>query len=97
MTKASPWRGVRLRRTTAAADPDSASRPVSLPAAWEPRAAAALAALAPGSGAAALEAAAAAWIGPLAARAAEAGIAMPLGEALHRLLLTRRGAPESAI
>ncbi|MDE2576388.1 MAG: TSCPD domain-containing protein, partial [Rhodospirillales bacterium] len=29
--------------------------------------------------------------------AAEAGIAMPLGEALHRLLLTRRGAPEPAI
>ena len=39
---ASAWRGVRMRRTTAAGDPDAVARQVALPAAWEQRAAEAL-------------------------------------------------------
>jgi ribonucleoside-diphosphate reductase alpha chain len=85
------WRGVRLRRLAAAADPDAAPRPVTLPAAWEDRAAAALAALAPGSGPAVLETAAEAWIGPIAARAPE------LAAPLHALLRRRRGAPGPSV
>ncbi|MDA8250066.1 MAG: TSCPD domain-containing protein [Rhodospirillales bacterium] len=81
------WRGVRLRRVAAAAEPDAAPRQVALPAAWDDRAAAALAALVPGRGPAALEPAANAWIGPIAAAAPD------LAAPLHALLRTRRGAP----
>ena len=90
------WRGVRLRRTMAAADPDSAPRQVALPAAWDQRAAEALAALAPGEGAASAAALAEAWVRPIAERARRAGMLDDrsqdtLGTALHALLLTRRG------
>ena len=44
------WHGVRMRRTEASPDPDSAPRCVTLPASWEDPAAAALAALGPGKG-----------------------------------------------
>ena len=85
------WRGVRLRRLSAAADPDSAPRYVSLPAAWEDSAAEALAALAQGHGPASLESAADAWIGPIALRARLAGWGGgDLAHDLHELLLTRR-------
>lgn len=97
--KAHPiWHGVRLRRLAIGADPDAAPRLVSLPAAWEDSAAAALAWLAPGQGPVALPTAAAAWIAPLAARAAPAAAdTPPLAERLNQLLLRRRAAPEVAL
>ena len=85
------WRGVRLRRTLAAAEPDAPPRPVTLPAAWDDRAAAALAALVPGQGPAALENAAEGWIGPVSADFPA------LAERLHELLRTRRGAPGASL
>jgi ribonucleoside-diphosphate reductase alpha chain len=89
------WRGVRMRRTSAAGDPDGVARPVALPAAWEQRAAEALAGLAPGEGAVSVAAAAEAWIRPVAERARRAGMQEDrgrdaLGEALHGLLAARR-------
>src|SRR6185437_5351922 len=63
------WHGIRMRRTLAAADPDSPPRPVTLPAAWDDTSAAALAALVPGAAPVILAHAAAAWIEPVAARA----------------------------
>jgi hypothetical protein len=91
------WRGVRLRHALAAADADAAPRPVTLPAAWDDAAAAALATLAPGKGPAVLERAAAGWIGPIAARAGAAGLDPALEERLHRLLRVRRGAPAAPV
>ena len=90
------WRGVRMRRTMAAADPDSQPRQVALPAAWEQRAAEALAGLAPGDGSVSASAAAEAWVRPVAERARRAGLQEDrshdlLGEALHGLLVARRG------
>jgi hypothetical protein len=91
------WQGVRMRRLSAAADPDADPRLVSLPAAWGEGAAAALAALAPGRGPVALDAAAEAWIRPIATLAQRAGIELPLSERLHGLLRDRRGAPDAAV
>ncbi|MBV9537530.1 MAG: TSCPD domain-containing protein, partial [Acidisphaera sp.] len=79
------WHGVRLCTIAAAADPDSVSREVRLPALWEESAAAALAAMLPGRDAVSLIAAAEAWIG----RLDDADLA----DRLRVLLLTRRGAP----
>ena len=89
------WRGVRMRRTLAAADPDSAPRQVALPAAWEQRAAEALAGLATGEGSVSVSTAAETWIRPVAERARRAGLQEnrsqdTLGEALHALLANRR-------
>ena len=42
-TTSGPWRGVRMRRVAAGADPDAPPRPSRMPAAWDDRAAAALA------------------------------------------------------
>jgi len=92
-----PWRGVRMRRTMAAPDPDAEPRPVTIVATWDERAAAALAALVPGAGPAYLELAAEAWIGPLAERARQAGFAHDLGARLRSLLLMRRGAPTAPV
>jgi len=91
------WRGVRMRRMAAVADPDAAPRQVALPASWEQAAGDALAALAPGLGAVSLPSAAEAWIGPVGARARRAGIAEDLGDALHALLAARRGAPAEPV
>ena len=73
MTKAGPgtgamagWRGVRMRTLRIGADAEAPMRSVTVPADWNDEAAAALARLAPGSGATSLAAAAAAWIEPLA-------------------------------
>jgi ribonucleoside-diphosphate reductase alpha chain len=87
------WQGVRMRRVMAAMDPDAAPRLVTLPAAWDDTAAAALAGLAPGDGPVSLAAAADDWIRPVADRALRAGLEMPLAERLHRMLLLRHGAP----
>lgn len=91
------WQGVRMRKGVAAADPDAAPRRVILPAAWDDRASAALAALVPGDGPAVLERAASAWIDPIAERAHRAGLELPVSEGLHGLLLARRGAPGAAV
>ncbi|GAA0574079.1 hypothetical protein GCM10009416_11000 [Craurococcus roseus] len=86
-TRGTLWDGVALRRTRAAADPDSPPRAIALPAAWDEGAAAALASLAPGAGPASLPRSAEAWI----ARAADG--APDLAETLRALLLSRRGCP----
>src|SRR6476660_7213975 len=91
------WQGVRVRRVTVGADPDAAPRLVTLPAAWDDMAAAALAGLAPGEGPVMLAAAADAWIRPVAERARRAGLEAPLSERLHRMLLLRHGAPSAPI
>ena len=91
------WHGVRMRRVEVGADPDSAVRRVTLPALWNDSAAAGLAVLAPGDRPVALPTAAESWIGPLAERAREAGIAPDAAESLHQLLLERRGAPLAEI
>ena len=96
MTTTRTWRGVRMRETEAGADPDAPPRPLSLPAAWDDRAAEALAALAPGEGRMSLPRAADAWIRPVATRAREAGDPA-LADRLHALLLHRRAAPTMAI
>ncbi len=86
-----------MRRVTAGADADAPPRQVTLPAAWDDRAAAALAELAPGNGPATLAAAAEAWIAPIAERALRAGLESPLAERLHRMLLLRHGAPSLSV
>ena len=83
---------MRMRETEAGADPDAPPRPLTLPAAWDDRAAAALSALAPGEGRATLPRAADGWIRPVATRAREAGDPA-LADRLHALLLHRRAAP----
>jgi ribonucleoside-diphosphate reductase alpha chain len=91
------WHGVRMRRVVAGADPDAAPRLITLPAAWDDTAAAAIAALASGDGPVSLALAAEAWIRPIAHRAQLAGIEAPLAERLHRLLLHRQGAPAACV
>jgi len=91
------WRGVRMRRIAAAADADAAPRLVTLPAAWDDGAAQALAGLAPGTGPVLLAEAADAWIRPVVARMSRVGVAAPLAERLHALLLHRRGAPTEPV
>ncbi|HEY4043462.1 MAG TPA: TSCPD domain-containing protein [Rhodopila sp.] len=86
-----------MRRTEASPDPDSTPRAVTLPAAWDDSAAAALSALLPGAGSLSVTSAAHAWIVPIAAAATKAGFDMPLADRLHRLLLLRRGAPTEAV
>lgn len=78
------WHGTRTRRIEIGADPDSPLRLVTLPAAWDDRAAAALASLAPGAGAVSLAGAAASW---------STGLGPDLEKRVLRLLLLRRGAP----
>jgi hypothetical protein len=96
------WEGVALRRTRAGADPDAPPRSIALPAAWEEDAAAALAALLPGSRPVSLPSAAEAWIARLVRAGTRAGLldaagARHLAEGLRALLLTRRGAPGAEV
>jgi ribonucleoside-diphosphate reductase alpha chain len=85
------WRGVRMRRVLAAADPESAPRVITLPVGWDDGAAAALAALLPGRAPVSLMAAAEAWIVPLGAGGTG------LDERLRLLLIARRAAPTRAV
>ncbi|WP_137181823.1 TSCPD domain-containing protein [Roseomonas sp. AR75] len=97
------WDGIPLQRVRAAPDPDSPSRAVALPVAWDEEEAAALAAIAPGSGPVVLPRLAEAWITPLAERGrqlrilADATEARAFTEGLRALLLSRRGAPGLAL
>ena len=91
------WQGVRMRRVMTGADPDATMRQVTLPAAWDDAAAAALAGLVPGDGPVALAVAADEWIRPVADRALRAGLETPLAERLHRMLLLRHGAPTASV
>ena len=86
-----------MRKIALGADPDQPLRALTLPAAWDDFAAAALAELAPGTKAAHLALAADAWVRPIADRARRAGIEMPLEDRLHALLLHRQGAPTDDI
>jgi ribonucleoside-diphosphate reductase alpha chain len=101
MSKIKSWHGVRTRSVEARPDPDSAPRRVVIPAAWDDRAAEALAAIAPGSSAVVLEDAAQTWIGPIADRAEASGLAGLLGsnlaDELHQLLIARKGVPHDTI
>jgi len=97
MNSSKPWQGVRMRTVAAAPDPDAPPRRVTHPVAWDHRAAAALAALAPGAGPVSLEAAAGAWIRPIDKRARDAGIEAKLAARLHAMLLSRRGAPTAPL
>jgi hypothetical protein len=94
-----PWRGVRMRTTEAApaTDPDADARLITLAFTWDDRAAAALAALAPGRGAVSLQQAAESWLRPIAERGQQAGLSFDLGARLRTLLLTRRGAPTAPL
>ena len=85
-----------MRETEVGADPDAPPRALTLPAAWDDRAAAALAALAPGDGRTTLPRAADTWIRPVALRARDAGDPALAGR-LHALLLHRRAAPTTPI
>jgi hypothetical protein len=95
------WRGVRMRRALATAEPDAPPRQVTLPAAWDDVAASGLAELAPGGGPTTLAEAAESWIAPVAEAASRAGLDaslhLGLADRLHRMLLLRRGAPGPAI
>jgi ribonucleoside-diphosphate reductase alpha chain len=93
------WQGVRLREVNAAAEVDDAPRRVTLPAPWDDASAAAVAALAPPSGAVSLPDLAEAWI-RCAARAAECratGAGADHASRLEQALIARRGAPSSAV
>jgi ribonucleoside-diphosphate reductase alpha chain len=82
------WHGTRTRRIEIGADQDSPLRLVTLPAAWEDHAAAALAALAPGTGPVTLAGASATWA---------SGLGPDLEKRVLRLLLLRRATPTEAI
>ena len=97
MKTSKAWHGVRMRRIAMGADPDQPARALTLPAAWDDAAAAALAELAPGGGPANLAQAADAWIRPIGERARRAGIDVAIGDRLHAMLLHRRGAPSVGI
>ena len=85
-----------MREAAAGVDPEAAPRALVLPASWDDRAAAALAALAPGEGRATLPDAAEGWIKPVAARARMLG-ETALADRLHALLLARRAAPTAPV
>ncbi len=86
-----------MRTLNAGAEPDAATRRVTLPASWGEPAAAALAALAPGTRAVSLAEAAEAWIRPLARRAWQFGGTAHLDVRLHGLLLRRQAAPNAVV
>jgi hypothetical protein len=98
--RADAWSGIALSRHAAAADPDAEPRAVAIPAAWDSEAAAALAALAPGSGPVLLPRLAEGWIARAATRARRLGATEPEADALaarlRALLLARRLAPGAA-
>jgi hypothetical protein len=99
MRSGKAWYGVRLRWAEAAGDPDATPSRVQLPASWSDAAAAAIAAMAPGARIIALPELSDGWIGLAAQRADEAGLFSKASftQALHDLLIRRRGLPGQAI
>lgn len=93
----SPWRGMRLQRIEAAADPDRPAEPVILPVSWPAHCAAGLVALRASPATIGVADAASAWIDPIAARALEAGLVGDIAATLHVLLRDRRAAPSPGL
>jgi hypothetical protein len=97
------WEGLSLHRLRAAPEPEAPPRAVALPVQWGEEEAAALAALAPGSGPVVFPRLAEAWIAPLAERGRRLGVLADAGEAsgfaaaLRALLLAQRGAPGAGL
>jgi len=87
------WQGIRLKKSLAVFPDEQPERSVTLPASWEPAAAAALAVLVPGSAPVHIAEATERWVAPIARSAAGLGLDAAIGEKLHRLLCVRRGAP----
>ena len=96
---AAHWNGVRMRRVRAGADPDAATRLVTLPADWDDDAAAALAQLAPGRTEVSLAQAATRWIAALAddTAAGTTPAGTDLAARLATMLLYRIAAPNHAV
>jgi ribonucleoside-diphosphate reductase alpha chain len=92
-----PWHGIKQAAFAAAADPDSPQVTVKLPASWGQAAADALAAILPEAKRLDIAEAAQSWIAPIVARATAAGLSGTIGDELHELLATRRGAPSADI
>ncbi|MDE2239259.1 MAG: TSCPD domain-containing protein [Rhodospirillales bacterium] len=86
-----------MTRFDAAADPDAPPVMVTLPAAWGQKAADALAAILPGKRMLHIAEAAEAWIAPIAARAAAAGLEDSIAHDLHAMLSARRGSPSGNV
>ena len=86
-----------MRQTAASADPDAMPRLVTLPVSWDDRAAAALAAVAPGEGPVSLAAAASPWLAALAQRARSESDDTTSAAQMHQLLLLRRACPTAAV
>jgi hypothetical protein len=91
------WHGIRQAVFVALGDPDGPEVRVKLPVAWGRNAADALAALLPEQAELDLVQAAAAWIAPIAARAAAIGASERMAADLHAMLAARRGAPGASI
>jgi hypothetical protein len=91
------WHGTKQSVFIGRADPDGCDIRVLLPAAWGADAADALAAILPDRSGIELAEAAAAWIAPIAERAAAIGFSATLSEDLHALLAARRGAPSPEV
>ncbi|HQT46272.1 MAG: hypothetical protein B7X08_06290 [Acidocella sp. 20-63-7] len=91
------WHGIKQAVFSGRVDPDAAAVNVKIPAAWGEAAADALAAILPDRRTLDIALAAEAWIAPVAARAATAGISDNLGAELHALLAARQGAPSAAV
>ncbi|HEX7390087.1 MAG TPA: TSCPD domain-containing protein, partial [Acidiphilium sp.] len=89
----SPWRGVRLHRVEAAADPDQPAEPAILPASWPAQSAAGLVALRASPDLTGVAEAAGVWIDPIAGAARTAGVAEDIAATLHALVRDRRAAP----
>ncbi len=87
------WQGVRMRQVSARADADQRARLVRMPAAWDDRAADALAQLVPGADAVNVASASATWLGAIASRARQAGQSDAIAACLLTLLQRRQAAP----
>ncbi len=92
----SAWRGIRLQRVMAGADPDAAPEPAIVPASWPAQAAAGLVALRAAPGLIGADEAAAAWIAPIVA-VADPGRGADLGAMLHGMVASGRAAPSPGI
>ncbi|OYV34477.1 MAG: hypothetical protein B7Z81_10000, partial [Acidocella sp. 20-61-6] len=91
------WHGIRQSTLLGAADPEQEPVAVKLPSSWGKSAADALVALLPDRSAVEAARAADAWIAPIAARAATAGLSENPGPLLHALFTRRQGSPSADI